>query len=195
MQYHNRKKTEISRALLKQPRWKALQKRDKKLAWAESCTKFTIREMENGLAALEATGKYKKNPEKVKGVQSLYEHLKGVKERLERFKAETKKILDEMTRGRAVVSVMLSGEATGSKMKIIEENDDDDDADMVVFKGKGGKGAVDIRELEKEKARLELEAEIEAAMKSPAALCLGYVDSDDDDGGVKLSLEEAISYW
>lgn len=170
-----------------------LQKRDKKLAWAESCTKFTLREMENGLASLEATGRYKKNPEKVKVVQSLYEHLKGVKERLERFKTETKKILDEMTRERAVVSVMLSGEATGSKMKIIEE--DDGDADMVVFKGKGGKGTVDIGKLEEEKVRLELEAEIEAAMKSPAALCLGYVDSDDDDGGVKLSPEEAISYW
>ncbi|KAK6531228.1 hypothetical protein TWF281_008051 [Arthrobotrys megalospora] len=194
LQYRNRTKTEISRALLKQPRWKTLQKRDKRLAWAESCTKFTASQMENGLASLEATGRYKKNPEKVKGVQGLYKHLKGVKERLETFKKETRKILDEMTRERAVVSVMLSGEATGSKMEIIRE-EEDDDADLVVFKGKGGKGGLDIGKLEKEKARLKLEAVIEAAMKSPAALCLGYVDSDEDDGGVKLSPEEAISYW
>ncbi|KAK6515347.1 hypothetical protein TWF506_007689 [Arthrobotrys conoides] len=181
---------QVTLGLREQDNWGVIQQRDIKFSQAEKCTDIEIEIMEIGLATLENTGKYKKNDDKVRGVQGLHLHLKNLRERQAKFRRETKKILDEMTRQRAVMFVRCSSNSgidTGSAMVYVDE------AKEQMASLPKGKAYMKPNQKHNES---DLEANVEIAMKGPGALDLGLIDSeDDDDGGVKLSPEEARSWW
>ncbi|KAK6356272.1 hypothetical protein TWF718_000641 [Orbilia javanica] len=183
-----RRTTLLSVTLLDQPEWKALQKRDIKFSQAEKCTDLEIEIMESGLTTLEDTGRYKKRNDKVRGVEGLHQHLKQLRERQTKFRRETKKILDEMTRQRTIMYVRLSGGSgviTGSTVVDVKGAQE---------KIKGLEKRADGLKLS-EAHKLDLETDVESAMAGPGALGLGFIDSEDDDGGIKLSPDEAKSWW
>ncbi|RVD84178.1 uncharacterized protein DFL_005942 [Arthrobotrys flagrans] len=125
----------------------------------------------------------------IKFSQGLHRHLEELREHQAKFRRETKKILDEMTGQRTVMFVKCSSNSDiilGSAMVVVDEVE----GHMAnLFKREDN-----LKSDEKCK-NLDLEANIEIAMKGPGALNLGLIDSEDDDGGVKLSPEEARSWF
>ncbi|KAF3308208.1 hypothetical protein TWF173_001621 [Orbilia oligospora] len=183
-----RRVNQVTLGLREQADWQAIQKRDIKFSQAEKCTDIEIEIMEAGLSTLENTGRYKKKEEKIRGIQGLHQHLKELRERQSKLRRETKKILDEMTRQRAAMFVRCSsnsGIVTGSTMTYVDEAGEQMTSLLKKYRAKPNE----------QQNQLDLEAIVETAMKGPGALTLGLIDSEDDDGGVKLSPDEARSWW
>ncbi|KAK6499748.1 hypothetical protein TWF481_010104 [Arthrobotrys musiformis] len=179
--------SQISLKLSEQANWREVQKRDFRFSQAEKCTDIEIEIIECGLATLKRTSKYRNQGDGVRGMTGPQQHLKELRERQAKFREETKKILDEMTRQRAVMFVRCSGNTgivTGSTMVDIYGNEKPTTSLLQREEKPSGKNN-----------ESDLEANIEIAMSGPGALNLGLIDSEDDDGGVKLSPEEAVSWW